>query len=217
MATSGTYSSSFPIDEILDQAILLAGGEPTLGRDIRAARRALRLLMQDIQTRGVRLSQLESYSVSVSATSTPLPTAVQTVLDAVVEVNGTDLSLEAINFSDYLTIPRKGQTGRPSRYYVNEKRDGQSLYVWPVPTTPVTIKFYAMRRAHDPGAMANDLDTHPRYWMAIIFGLAYHLALIRDPSRAVGLKLQYEEALDLAGGDDRERVSLRVVPRARRR
>lgn len=221
MATSGTYSSSFPLDELLDQAIPLAGGEPTVGQDIRVAKRALRLLLRDINTRGIRLSQVDLYSVSVSSAATLLPESLDSILDATIVQGTTSYDIERLSFADYIDIPRKDQQGRPTRFFVDEKRDSKTLYLWPVPTSALTFSFFGMRRAQEPAALTNDLDIHERYWNALVFGLAWHIAMRRGSKisldRVMMLKAEYEQALDLASGDDRERTALKIRPRYRRR
>lgn len=221
MATSGTYSSSFPIDELLDQAIPLAGGEPTVGQDIRLARRSLRLLLQDIQSRGIRLSQIERYEVTISSTAVSLPSSLDSVLDATIVEGESSYDIVRMSFGDYIDIPRKGQQGCPTRYFVDERRDSKTLYVWPVPASAAIFSFYGMRRPQDPGSMTNDVDIHERYWNALVFGLAFHIAA-RRPSkvpldRVQWLEAEYEKYLDLASGDDRERTTLRIRPKYRRR
>ena len=150
MATSGTYSFTLPVDELIDQAIPLAGGEPTKGQDVRFARRALQLLFIDLQNRGVRLHSVDRYNVTVTTTATSLSSNLQDILDAAVQTSGgTDLDIRRISFGDYIDIPRKGQSGRPTHFFVDRKVNAPVLYVWPVPTTPTVLSFYGVTKTQD--------------------------------------------------------------------
>lgn len=221
MASSGTYSFSLPLDELIDQAIPLAGGEPTGGQDIRFARRALDLLFIDLQNRGVRLHSVVQTDVSISTTTTQLDTTLQDVLDATVLVSGTSYDVERIGFGDYIDIPRKGQVGRPTRFFVDRKVSAPVLYVWPVPSTPVVFSFWGVKQTQDGGKLTNTPDFHRKYWPALVWGLAYHLAASRGmkvpPDRLVFLKGEFESHLEAASGEDRERTTLRIKPKYRRR
>lgn len=221
MASSGTYSFSLPLDELIDQAIPLAGGEPTGGQDIRFARRALDLLFIDVQNRGIRLHSLIQTDVSISTTSTILDATLQDVLDATVFVSGTSYDVERMGFGDYIDISRKGQSGRPTRFFVDRKVDAPVLYVWPVPTSAVTFSFWGVKQTQDGGKLTNTPDFHRRYWPTLVWGLAYHIAASRGmkvpPDRLLFLKGEFEQALDFAAGEDRERITLKVKPNYRRR
>jgi hypothetical protein len=221
MATSGTYSFTLPVDELIDQAIPLAGGEPTKGQDVRYARRALQLLFIDLQNRGVRLHSVDRYDVTISTTATSLSPRIQDILDATVQTSGgSDLDVKRISFSDYIDIPRKGQSGRPTHFYVDRKINAPILYVWPVPTTATTFSFYGVTKSQDVGALSNDIDFHQRYFPALVMGLAYQIALSRGArvplERLQWLKSEFEQLLDAASGEDRERVTLRIRPSYRR-
>ena len=52
MATSGTYDFSMDIDEVIQEASEMIGGEQTLGNQAASARRSINLLLQDWQNRG---------------------------------------------------------------------------------------------------------------------------------------------------------------------
>lgn len=91
--------------------------------------------------------------------------------------------------------------------------------VWPTPSSPgnqYTLVYYRMRRLQDAGDGVNTEDMPFRFIPAIAAGLAYHLSIKLpdvDPNRVVGLKMAYDEAFDLAAQEDREKASVRFVPR----
>ena len=70
MTTSGTYNFSMDIDEVIQEASEMIGGEQTLGNEPKSARRSINLLLQDWQNRGVLLWTANTTEVTVSASVT---------------------------------------------------------------------------------------------------------------------------------------------------
>jgi len=222
MATSGTTNFSLPLDELLEQASLRVGGEPTLGTEARVSRRALDLLFTDLQNRGILLHTLEQVLVTLTSAVATISCSTDTldVLDAVVRRNNTDLMMVSMGYGEYLDIPRKTQQGRPTQYFVNRQREYPLIYVWPAPENSTDILVYwKMRFVQDAGKLSNDPDMPRRFFPALVAGLAYYLALNRGmqfPLDRLGiLKAEYEEQLQHATEEDRERAPLRIVPRYR--
>lgn len=222
MTTSGTTNFSLPLDELLEQASLRVGGEQTLGTEARVSRRALNLLFTDLQNRGILLHTLEQVLVTLTSAVATISCSTDTLdlLDAVVRRNNTDLMMVRIGFGEYLDIPRKTQQGRPTHYFVNRQREYPLIYVWPAPENSTDILVYwKMRFVEDAGKLSNDPDMPRRFWPALVAGLAYYLAMNRGmqfPMDRLGmLKAEYEEQLEHATQEDRERASLRIVPRYR--
>jgi hypothetical protein len=91
--------------------------------------------------------------------------------------------------------------------------------VWPTPNSPgnqYTFVYYRLRRIQDAGTGINTEDVPFRFVPAMVAGLAYHLSLKLegvDPQRIIGLKQAYDETFQLAADEDREKASLRFVPR----
>ena len=73
-----------------------------------------------------------------------------------------------------------------------------------------------MRRIFDAGSGTNVIDVPFRFYNALVAGLAFMVAVKRtdvDPMRVQALKMMYDEAWDLAAGEDREKAADRFVPR----
>ena len=72
-----------------------------------------------------------------------------------------------------------------------------------------------MRRIEDAGNGGNTLDVSFRFLPALAAGLAYYIAMkVPDlAGRLQMLKQEYEAQYDLAAGEDREKASVRFVPR----
>ena len=94
-----------------------------------------------------------------------------------------------------------------------------SINVWPTPNPPgnqYTFVYYRMRRLQDAGNGVNTEDIPFRMIPAMAAGLAYHLSVKLegvDMQRIMGLKTAYEETWQQAADEDREKASLRWVPR----
>jgi hypothetical protein len=76
--------------------------------------------------------------------------------------------------------------------------------------------YWRLKRLFDAGDGTNVADIPFRFLNALVAGLSYMLALKlpnADPTRIQGLKLMYDEAWELASGEDHEKAALRLVPR----
>lgn len=92
-----------------------------------------------------------------------------------------------------------------------------AITVWPTPDGAQTYQFvyWRMRRVQDAGGGVNVMDVPFRFVPCMTAGLSYYLAL-KVPGgldRLAVLKQQYDEAWDLAAGEDQEKAAVRFVPR----
>ena len=92
-----------------------------------------------------------------------------------------------------------------------------AITLWPTPDNSQTYQFvyYRMRRIQDAGKGTAIADMNFRFLPCLVAGLAYHIAM-KVPEmqpRIDMLKAAYDEQFDLAAGEDREKASLRFVPR----
>ena len=219
MATSGTYSFSMDIDEVIQEAIEMIGGEPTLGEEPRSARRSINLLLQDWQNRGIQLWTINTTTVTVttSVTAYSLDSHNIDVIEAVVNRDDTDLQLERISMEEYLKIPRKGQTGRPTQYAVRRERDNSVVHLWPVPENSTDkVKFETVKYFQDVSRSSQPADVSRRFYPCHTAGTAYFMSMKRpgvDMNRIQMLKTEYEERLLRAQEEDKERASMYLTPR----
>lgn len=94
-----------------------------------------------------------------------------------------------------------------------------SINVWPTPNSPgnqYTFVYWRLRRIQDAGDGVNTEDIPFRFLNCMVAGLAYYLS-IKLPNvpleRVTGLKADYEQQFQLAADEDREKASIRFVPR----
>jgi len=223
MATSGTTSFTLSVDEIIAAAVDRIGGETTTGYELRAARRVLGLFLLDLGNRGINLWSVERGEMALVGGQAEYTLAADTVdwLDAALCRDGTDTAMERISVADYQRLAVKSTEGRPARFLIERPRGAPVLTLYPVPENSTdTIKYRRTRRLEDAGAMTNELDVPPRFYPAVISGLAWFMGEQRpsavDAQRRGELKARYEEDLSRAQEEDRERVSLFIRPGRRR-
>jgi hypothetical protein len=92
-----------------------------------------------------------------------------------------------------------------------------AITVWPTPDNAQTYQFcyWMLRRTQDGGNGVNVQDVPFRFVPAMAAGLAYYIAM-KVPGgmeRLQVLKMQYDEAWQLASDEDREKAAVRFVPR----
>lgn len=220
MSTSGTYDFSMDIDEVIQEAMEMIGGEPTLGHEPKSARRSINLLLSDWQNRDIMLWTAETsvFTVSVSTTTYSLASSSIDVLEAVVNRDSTDIQLERISMQEYLKIPNKGQTGRTTQYAVRHERGNPVVHLWPLPennTDQIKLEIVSYMEDVNKSAIQN-ADISRRFLPCLTSGLAYYMSMKRpnvEATRIAMIKQEYEDRLQRAMDEDRERVSIFLKPR----
>jgi len=224
VATSGTAAFDLDLSEIVEEAYERCGGELRTGYDLRTARRSLNLLFADFANRGLNMWTFDQGSIElIPGTATyDLPVDTVDLMEHAIRTGGgnaatqADLTLTRISVSTYAAIPNKQQQGRPLQIWV-ERLSQPRVTLWPVPdgSKPYQLAYWRLRRIQDAGDGVNTMDAPFRFIPCVVAGLAYYLAL-KVPGameRLPILKAQYDEAWDLAASEDREKASVRFVPR----
>ena len=227
MATSGTTAFNMDFTEIAEEAWERAGSEMRSGYDLRTARRSMNLLTIEWQNRGINMWTIDSGTISlVSGTSQyTLPADTIDLLEQAVRTNSgvtatqSDLNINRISVSTYASIPNKLTQGRPIQVWIERLRDAPRINIWPVPdNNDYVFVYWRMRRVEDAGTGIETADMNFRFLPCLVAGLAYQISM-KDPSlsqRAPMLKAEYEAQFALAAGEDREKASVRFVPRVAR-
>jgi hypothetical protein len=239
--TTNTAVFNPSLNEVFEEAYERCGLELRSGYDFRTARRTLNFMLSEWANRGVNLWTVEQGSINlVQGTVTyDLPADTVDLIEHVIRTfsgetaNQTDLNITRISVSTYSTIPNKLTQGRPIQVWVNRQsgqRSGSNtatptypqINVWPAPdqgtsSSPYYVFYYwRMRRVYDAGDGTNVVDIPFRFLNAMTAGLSFMLAVKKpevDPVRVQALKLMYDEAWELAAGEDREKAADRFVPR----
>jgi hypothetical protein len=238
MAETTTTTSFNPtLNDLIEESFERCGLELRSGYDFRTARRSLNFLLTEWANRGINLWTIEQGQITLvqGQITYDLPVDTVDLLEHVIRTfpssiaNQTDININRISISTYSTIPNKLTQGRPIQVWVNRRSgqttDGEILYpqinVWPSPDQGTVespyyyFVYWRLRRMYDAGNGANVEDIPFRFQNALVAGLAYMLSVkLPDALQRVPmLKQQYDEAWELAAGEDREKAPDRLVPR----
>jgi len=217
MATSGTYNFNLPVDEIIEEAMDMVGGEMLNQEDVKSARRSLNLLFKDIQNKWFPLATMvqERITLVEGQSSYSLNSSYLDLID-VNHVRGTqELPMTRRSLLEYHSLPNKDIQGRPSTYTVDKTNpDAPKLIVWTTPENSTDqIDFWAIQKVQDVTNSNQDIDFDSKYLPAITVGLAYYMSLKRDTvsqEKRLWLKQEYAERLDSAWGEDRDRANFYI-------
>jgi len=224
MATSGTTTFNPDFTEIAEEAWERAGREMRSGYDLRTARRSMNLLTIEWQNRGINMWTIDEGTLALTTGTATynLPADTIDLMEQVIRTGAgnvstqSDLNISRISVSTYSSIPNKISQGRPIQVYIDRGRDNPSITVWPVPdSNDYTFVYWRMRRIQDAGAGAQTADMNFRFLPCLMAGLAYYIAM-KEPDlmpRVPMLQAEYEKQFDLAAGEDREKASVKFVPR----
>lgn len=189
----------------------MVGGGPLLADELISARRGLDYLLTDLQNKNILLHKIETtvVPVSTSVSSLTFGPSISDVLVASIRTSSTDIVLERDGYERWAEIPTKSQSGRPTRYWWDRRRDSNTMNFWPVPDQVYTVVLTIQKNAEDTLRAFDNIDVPRRFLPAIIYGLAYWIGLRRgtrvDAGRLVLLKTEYERAIKDAMREDRER------------
>ena len=150
-------------------------------------------------------------TVSAAVDLTPVQKTID-ILSAVITRDSVDYGITGLSRDEYLNIPNKTHTGRPSQFFL-DRQISPRLKLWPVPENNTDIvKFDRLIRMDDADDYTNTLQIPFRFYPCLAAGLAYYLAIKRAPERIELLKAIYEEEFTRAMEEDRDRASLTITP-----
>lgn len=139
-----------------------------------------------------------------------------------IRIDGETISYPNINGNQLINCAR-GQNGTTATAHTSGSaitvQNLPSINVWPTPNAPgnqYTFVYYRMRRIQDAGSGTYVQDIPFRFIPCMVAGLAYQLATKLpevDMNRIPMLKADYEQQFQLAADEDREKASIRFVPR----
>jgi hypothetical protein len=230
VTTSASATFNLDLNAIVEEAFERCGGELRSGYDLRTARRSLNLMLMEWANRGINLWTIEQGSqVLTPGTATyNLPVDTVDLLEHVIRTGSgttqTDIDISRISVSTYASIPNKTAQGRPIQVWIDRKSGQTSaasviqyptFTVWPVPdnSQTYTMVYWRMRRMLDAGTGVTNQDVPFRFLPCLVAGLSYFLSVKIAPDRMVALKAMYDESWELAAGEDREKASVRFIPR----
>jgi len=214
MATSSSVDFEIDVAEYIEEAFERCGIEIRTGYDLRSARRSMNLLFADWANRGLNQWTITQRTQALTANDVDyaLGADIIDILSMVVRRSGTDFSMTRISRDDYINLPTKTTTGRPSQFFL-DRQIAPNLKIWSAPENSTDVLIYdALTRIQDADASVNTVDIPFRFYPCLTAGLAYYLAMKRAPDRIKILKAVYEEEFERAAAEDRDRASLSLTP-----
>ena len=218
MATSGTKTFSLDSAAVMEEAYELAGLELRTGYDAVTARRSLNIMFSDWANRGVNVWTIAQVSLTLTEGTANYTLnsydidIVDAVLRRTIGSTVTDIQMTSVGREEYLNVPTKETKGRPIQYFL-DRQSTPILYLWPTPENSTDI-FLSNRiqRMDDINASVNDPDLPSRFIAPMVSGLAFYIAVKKNPERVALLKPMYEEDFARAIAGDQGRASLHLVP-----
>jgi len=218
MATSGSADFDLDVADVIEEAYERCGLEVRTGYDAKTARRSLNLMFSDWANRGINLWTVEQATLTlISGTATytsanGLASPMNDILEVAVRRSGTDFDINRISRGEYLNVPNKTTTGRPSQFYFN-RQTSPEITLWPTPdSSSDQLVYYYITRIEDADTLQNTTDVPYRFLPCMVSGLAYYLSVKKAPERVQLLKAVYEEEFQRAADEDEDRVSLKLQP-----
>jgi len=214
MTTSSSTNFELDVAEYIEEAFERCGLEVRTGYDLQTAKRSINILLADWANRGLNQWTIEQRTQSLTSGTAEydLNTDLIDVLNAVIRRGSTDFTISRIGRDQYLNIPTKSQTGRPSQYFL-DRQITPKLKLWSTPENSTDVFVYdALTRIQDADTAKNTMEVPFRFYPCLTAGLAYYLAMKRAPERVQLLKAMYEEEFERASAEDRDRSNLSLTP-----
>ncbi len=105
-------------------------------------------------------------------------TTVLDVRELVYQNTPNEIPMYKLNRNDYVNLPDKISTGRPTQFWFDRQRTQPELELWPNPAEEFTfgqITGYVQRQVMDVGALTDELEVPDRWYLAIVCNLAAQL------------------------------------------
>ena len=214
MATSGSKNFELDVSDYIEEAFERCGVEVRTGYDLKTAKRSLNLLLADWANRGLNQWTIKQTTVTcVSGTASyNLDADTIDILSVVVRRDNTDYGIERLSRDEYLNIPDKTSTGRPSQFFL-DRQITPVLKVWTTPENSTDqLIFDRLVRIDDADTFTNTMEVPFRFYPCLAAGLAYYISIKKAPNRTQFLKAIYEEEFERAMTEDRDRASFNVAP-----
>ena len=231
MTTSTTYTFNPSLGELVLYAYNLCEVRNTaiLQEHMESARMATNMLLANWSNQGVNLWAVDLQTVTLvqGQTTYPVDQSTVMVLDAYCTTttggNPIDRIILPVSRTEYASYPNKQQQGFPTVYWfdrlISASRStgsaGPSITIWPVPdgSSAQTLSYYRVRQIQDSNFTSGQTVEIPYLWLdAFSFGLAYRLALIWNPQKALMLKPLADEAYQIAALQNVEQAQQYISP-----
>jgi hypothetical protein len=214
MTVSGTKTFELDVTEYIEEAFERCGLEARTGYDLKTAKRSLNLMLAEWANRGLNQWTIARTTVTLTQGTRDYNLGLDTidVLSAVVRRDSTDYAMDRVGRDADLNIPNKSTQGRPSQFFI-DRSINPVLKLWPTPENSTDVVILdRLVRMDDAAAQTNTMQMPFRFYPALAAGLAYYISIKRAPQRTQLLKAVYEEEMERAMSEDRDRASLQIQP-----
>jgi hypothetical protein len=174
----------------------------------------MNLLFADWANRGLNQWTIQQVTTTLTQGVSEINVGADTIdiLSIVVRRDGTDYGIDRLSRDDYINIPNKTQQSRSSQWFL-DRLISPVLKLWPVPDNSTDqIIYNRLVRLDDADSATDTLQIPFRFYPALAAGLAYYIAIKKAPDRIQLLKALYEEEMQRAMDEDRDRASFNIVP-----
>ena len=214
MAVSGSKDFELDVSDYIEEASERCGKEMRTGYDLKTAKRSMNLLFADWANRGLNQWTIQQVTTTLTQGVSEINVGADTIdiLSIVVRRDGTDYGIDRLSRDDYINIPNKTQQSRSSQWFL-DRLISPVLKLWPVPDNSTDqIIYNRLVRLDDADSATDTLQIPFRFYPALAAGLAYYIAIKKAPDRIQLLKALYEEEMQRAMDEDRDRASFNIVP-----
>lgn len=126
--------------------------------------------------------------------------------------NVLDTVISSISRNEYLGLPEKNITGRPSVYYF-DRTIIPAISIWPTPSALYNVIGYSYKKMmQDVGLYTNTIEIPSRFYPALVAALSFKLSLKFNNEIADMLNQEYQDSFSLATIEDSENNIISVIP-----
>ena len=219
MTTSGTTAFAPSNGELVIAAYeRVQVRAPSLRQEhMLTAKRELNFMFREWDNRGVNLWKVERTQTTLTAGTATYSVAASTImiLDASIVLafgtsNESRRYITPISRTTYLSFPNQQTQGFPTSYWF-DRLESPTITFWPVPDSngPYTFDYFSYTQIDDANLSGGETpDTVPRWFDAIVAGLAHRLSRVYAPNLEAMRKADAKEAFDVAATQDTESVPI---------
>lgn len=221
--TSGTTSFTLQVDDIIEDACSVVGGEWQSAVETAKARRKLNLVLLQLSNKNIPLNKLEIVTTTLVAGQQDyvFDNSYQDILTVTISVPNSSpqsfLPIQRYGIEKFNAIPNQGQQNRPNTFTTKRLNTTLVMSVWPIPDNVGTYqaRMVVAKRIEDINASYQEIDLNTRYLPLVIAWLAYELAKGRmgvDENVKNRLKSDLSELMVDTFDEDLERADFIVTP-----
>jgi hypothetical protein len=201
MATSGVYTFSPTIAQIVDEVSERSGVDPaTLNhRHLASLMLSFQFALRELESEDLgTFWKIDNESTTISAATLTPAIGTIDILNVSIVVGSSDVPLSRMSREDFFHMAVKTQTGQPSMWWVNYETAAPVVTFWPVPSTTYTVKYDRLRASQDITALSETSDLERHWQDAFIYNCATRFSEKFNPERVGRNEARYRETVEKA-------------------